>query len=127
MVGYAGRGLTVVAVSAKGLTQPATHGRGRQSEADAQWAAISKHGRVHLWSSVKKTGIVAEVIFLAVRESPTGFLAPARVAPELCGSMRMCDVAACGSTAAAGRWASPLRPRPSCCGIQPLTVHVLTP
>jgi hypothetical protein len=46
MVGYAGRGLTVVAVSAKGSTQPATHGRPRQSEADAQWAAISKHGRI---------------------------------------------------------------------------------
>ena len=36
----------MVAVSAKGSTQPATHGRPRQSEADAQWAAISKHGRI---------------------------------------------------------------------------------
>jgi hypothetical protein len=48
MTGYAGRGLTVVAVSAKGLTQPAKHSRRRQSEADAQRAAISKHGRVRI-------------------------------------------------------------------------------
>ena len=71
MVGYAGRGLTVVAVSAKGSTQPATHGRPRQSEADAQWAAISKHGRICIVGPVVLSSpSLSSVVFPLLAMSP---------------------------------------------------------